>query len=68
MHSLLLTFLLGFIGLTCLAFALLYKQDGTAYPGMKWYNVLKQDLAVRGTFVVIGLGFLSWAGVLQFKF
>lgn len=68
MHSLLLTFMLGIFGLFALSFALLYKQDGTFYPGMKWYNVLKQDIGVRLTFVAIGLAFIGWAGWVQFKF
>ncbi len=65
MHSLLVTFFLGLIGVAAIVFGFLYKQDG-AYPGMAWYDVLKQDLAIRITFWVIGVLFLGWAGFFQF--
>ena len=67
MHSLLLTFLVGLIGLVSISFGLLYKQDGTYYPGLKWYEVLQNDMGVRISFWAIGLALLGWAGFVQFK-
>lgn len=57
--------MLGLIGLTCVAFALLYKQDQTS--SKKWYEILQQNVGVRVTFGVLGLTFLSWAGWIQFR-
>lgn len=65
MHSLLMTFLFGLIGLISIAFGFLYGQDGK-YPGMAWYDVLKQDLPMRIAAWVVGLGFLIWSGYIQF--
>ena len=66
MNSLLVTFLLGLVGIACIAFGFLYRQDGY-YPGTAWYDVLKNDLAVRISFWVIGLLILGFAGFFQFK-
>lgn len=66
MHSLLMTFVFGLIGLAAIAFGFLYGQDGK-YPGMAWYNVLKEDLPTRIAAWVVGAGFLAWAGYFQFS-
>lgn len=65
MHSLLITFTSGIVGLISIAFGFLYKQD--QYPSsVKWYQVLGKDLGVRITFWVIGLAFLAYSGFIQF--
>jgi len=56
--------MIGLIGITAIAFGFLYKQD--KYPGLKWYQVLKNDLAVRVTFWVIGALFIGYGAVFQF--
>lgn len=66
MHSLLMTFGFGMIGVLCIAFSLLYGQD--RYPGLTWYQVLQQDLAFRITFLVVGVAFLVYSGLLQFYY
>lgn len=67
MPSLLLTFLVGFLGVVAIAFGFLYNQDADKYKGMKWYQVLGQDLPVRIVFWVVGVLFLAWGGFFQFS-
>uniref|UniRef100_A0A6C0JVK9 Uncharacterized protein n=1 Tax=viral metagenome TaxID=1070528 RepID=A0A6C0JVK9_9ZZZZ len=64
MHSLLFTFAVGLLAITCAAFALLYKQD--QYPTLKWYQVLGQDLPIRITFGILAILFAGYAGFYQF--
>ena len=64
MHSLVLTFLTGLIGLVSVAFGFLYLQDKSTEP---WYEVLKEDLPVRVVFWTVGLCFLAWGGYFQFR-
>ena len=64
MHSLLITFAIGFLAVVCAAFALLYKQD--QYPSLKWYQILAKDLPIRITFGVLAILFAGYAGFYQF--
>lgn len=64
MHSLVVTFMVGLVGLVSIAFGFLYKQD--KYPGLTWYQVLKNDLAVRILFWVVGVLFVGYGGLFQF--
>lgn len=67
MPSLLLTFFVGLLGLTAIAFGFLYGQDFPKNKPLKWYEVLKTDLPVRIIFWVVGLGMLAWGGYFQFS-
>jgi hypothetical protein len=67
MPSLLLTFFVGLLGLTAIAFGFLYGQDFSKNKPLKWYEVLKTDLTVRIIFWVVGLALLAWGGYFQFS-
>lgn len=66
MPNLLLTFFIGLVGITAIAFGFLYNQDHNKNDHMKWYDVLKTDLPVRVLFWTVGLAFLAWGGYFQF--
>ena len=67
MQRLLLTLFAGLLGLASIAYGFLHGQDLKKHSDKKWYDVLKEDLALRIVFWVAGLGLLGWAGYFQFS-